>query len=32
LRAVNMFAVGGVAALERQGSAAANLLLAQVGR
>jgi hypothetical protein len=32
LRAVSMFAVGGVTALERQGSVAAKLLLAQVGR
>jgi hypothetical protein len=32
LRAISIFAVGGIAALERQGSAAAKLLLAQVGR
>jgi hypothetical protein len=32
LRAVSMFAVGGVVALERQNSAAAKLLLAQVGQ
>jgi hypothetical protein len=30
LRAVSMFAVGGVAALERQGSTAAKLMLAQI--
>ena len=32
LRAVSTFAVGGAAALERQGGAAAKLLLAQMGR
>jgi hypothetical protein len=32
LRAVSLFAVGGAAALEQQGSAAAKLLLAQVGQ